>query len=374
MSEQQQPQPQVEQVDLAPYLKKLIVHPPELTPEDLATVLGAIVRGAASVPQVSAFLALLRGAGVDHYPAFISAAVVRMMEAAHGIAAQLAPELAARGFVDIVGTGGDGQNTFNVSTTASVVAAGMGIPVCKHGGKASTSASGAGDLLTSLGVNLANVDAARAPAILARSPYCFLFAPTFHPAMAQIAPIRKQLGVPTIFNILGPLLNPAPLKARVIGVYAEPLGDVFARAVLRLNKLAGRPDSRALIVWGTEGLDEISPAGTTKVWTVDSHADDDDAAITVSYLHPGDFGLPVHPLSSVKSGTPAENADVVRLLVENKLPENHPILDYVLMNSAALAYVEGTATDLKHGVALARESIASGRAKAALDTFVELSQ
>ncbi|VVT55204.1 uncharacterized protein SAPINGB_P004479 [Magnusiomyces paraingens] len=363
-----------QKTNLAPYLTKLIVHPPQLTPADLATVLGHILSNSVSTTQVAAFLALLRGSGLDHSPDFIAAAVARMMQAARKLDT-LEQDLKDHGFVDIVGTGGDGQNTFNVSTTASIVAAGAGLRVCKHGGKASTSASGAGDLLASLGINLANVTNETAPGILAQSQYCFLFAPVFHPAMATIAPVRKELGVPSIFNILGPLINPAPLCARIVGVYAESLGEVFARAIRATNQQAGRPESRAMVVWGTEGLDEISPAGTTKVWTVNSDptVSEEDAIVT-SYLHPNDFGLPVHTLDTVRSGTPQENAAVVDLLVDNKLEENHPVLDYVLMNVAALAYVEGTAQDLKHGVELARESIKSGRAREALDKFASLSQ
>lgn len=363
-------------VNLAKYLNKIIVHPPQLTPEDLVVVFDAILNDSAPQTQIAAFLALLRGSGIDHYPSFISAAAQRMMKEAYKIdpkaisdETQGDAQLNPKGYVDIVGTGGDGQNTFNVSTTASIVAAGMDIDVCKHGGKAATSSSGAGDLLSCLGVDLANVSHVTAPGILKQSKYCFLFAPVFHPAMAKIAILRKEIGIPTIFNILGPLLNPVPIKARIIGVYDESLGEVFAQAVYQLNVAAGRPWSKAMIVWGTEGLDEISPAGTTKTWTISP-----DGSITAGFLHPNDFGLPVHPLSTVKSGTPKENSEIVKKLVANELPENNPILDYVLMNAAALAFVEGTAKDLKHGVELAKESIKSGKAKIALEKFVSLSR
>lgn len=371
-------------VNLAPYLTKLIVHPPTLEPADLVKVFDAILdaENPASDVQMAAFFALLRGSGIDQLPTFIAAAAQRMMKEANRLELKedlpLGPDskeggdkaTERRGYIDIVGTGGDGQNTFNVSTTASIVASGIpGLNICKHGGKAATSASGAGDLLTCLGINLSNVTNKTAPAILASSKYCFLFAPVFHPAMAKIAVLRKELGIPTIFNVLGPLLNPAPLRARIIGVYSEALGEVFARAVHTINKDAGNVNSRAMIVWGTEGLDEISPAGTTKVWTVDPV----DGTVTVSYLHPNDFGLPVHPLDTVRSGTPQENAEVVKKLVNGTLEDGHPVLDYVLMNVAAIAVLDGKATDYKHGVELAKESIRSGNAKAALETFVKLS-
>lgn len=350
---------------LTPYLKKLLSKPPTITPADLVEVLNQLLRDETSDVQMAAFLTAMRLLELDHQSDFIAAAAKRLMLEAEKIdPAKVDPQ----GYIDIVGTGGDGQNTFNVSTTASIIAAGMGISVCKHGGKASTSASGAGDLLTSLGVNMQNVTNLTAPEILKSSKYCFLFAPVFHPALAKIARLRKELGIPSIFNILGPLLNPAPLKARIIGVYSEGLGGVFAKAVRQINESLSRPESRALIVWGCEGLDEISPAGYSKIWELKPSG-----AIEEYTLHPSDFGLPTHPLTDVKSGTPQENAKVVEQLVNNELPENHPILDYVLINSAAVAYVDGVANDWKHGVELARESIRSGRAKAALQDFIHAS-
>lgn len=350
---------------LTPYLKKLLLKPPSITPNDLVEVLDLLLLDQASDIQMASFLTALRLTGLDQYPEFIAAAAKRLMLEAQRIdPAVVDPE----GYIDIVGTGGDGQNTFNVSTTASIVGAGIGINICKHGGKASTSASGSGDLLTSLGVNMQNVTNLTAPEILKSSKYCFLFAPVFHPALAKIARLRKELGIPSIFNILGPLLNPAPIKARIIGVYSEALGPVFAKAVAEINISACRPQSRALIVWGNEGLDEISPAGNTTVWELKSTGD-----IERYTLHPSDFGLPTHPLSEVKSGTPQENAKVVEKLVQGELPDNHPILDYVLINSAAVAYIDGIANDWRHGVQLARNSIKSGRAKAALEAFVNAS-
>jgi anthranilate phosphoribosyltransferase len=350
---------------LTPYLKKLLNKPPTLTPSDLTEVLDLLLQDKVSDIQMASFLTCLRITGVDHSPEFIAAAAKRLMIEAKRIDSS---KVDPAGYVDIVGTGGDGQNTFNVSTTASIVAGGAGINVCKHGGKASTSASGAGDLLTSLGVNTSNVTNLTAPEILKSSNYCFLFAPVFHPAMAKIAVLRKELGIPSIFNILGPLLNPIPIKARIIGVYSESLGRVFAEAVKELNTSAGRPNSRALIVWGTEGLDEISPAGPSKIWEVTASGEIKEYTVT-----PADFGLPEHSLETVKSGTPQENAKVVEKLVNNELEENHPVLDYVLINAGALAYIDGSAKDWKEGVALARESIINGKAKTTLSEFVKAS-
>ncbi|CAN6658481.1 anthranilate phosphoribosyltransferase [Trichomonascus vanleenenianus] len=346
------------------YVKKLLTKPPTLSPEDLNAALSLMIEGEAHDIEVAAFLTALRMTELDHSPGFVAAAAQRIFQESHRVDLT---KLKPTGYVDIVGTGGDGQNTFNVSTTAAIIAAGIGLDVCKHGGKASTSTSGAGDMLKCLGVDLFEVTHENAHEVLAQSKFGFLFAPVFHPMMKSIAPLRKDLGIPTIFNIMGPLLNPAPLKARIIGVYDRALGQVFAEAVRQINRDAGRPESKALIVWGTEGLDEISPAGKTEVWHLENEQ------ITHYTISPDDFGLPRHPLTDVASGTPAENAEVVWEIVDNKRSGGDPILDYVLMNTAALAYIEGTAKDFKHGVELARQSIASGEAKRVLQAFIKAS-
>lgn len=352
-------------LNLTPYLKAMLNRPPTLTSNDMVDALNLIIEGDASDIQIAAFLTALRITGIDHSADFIAAAAWRIFQESHKIDRSL---ISSKGYIDIVGTGGDGKNTFNVSTTSAIVAAGMGLDICKHGGKASTSASGAGDLLVCLGVQTNKVTHVTAPRLMEESKFCFLFAPMFHPIMASLAPLRKTLGIPTIVNILGPLLNPAPLRARIIGVYAENLGQVFAEAVLQINNNNGMPDSSALIVWGEEGLDEISPAGRTKVWQLRQ------GKITEYYLHPSDFGLPSHTLEEVASGTPQENAEVVHKLVNNELPDNDAILDYVLMNAAALAVISDEASDWKEGVELAKKSIISGRAKEALEKFTTATQ
>ncbi|ODQ65090.1 putative anthranilate phosphoribosyl transferase [Nadsonia fulvescens var. elongata DSM 6958] len=349
---------------LTPYLKKLVSNSEEFVASDLTAAFSHIIDGSASELQIGAFLTALRMKGLDHSSHIIAAAASVLRGAATTIDSD---KVSKAGYVDIVGTGGDGQNTFNVSTTSAIVAAGMGLHICKHGGKASTSSSGAGDLLTSLGIDMANVNAENVPHIITQSNFCFLFAPVFHPVMAKLAPLRKGLGIPTIFNILGPLINPAPLKARIIGVYAKELGLVFAEAVRELDMAQGRSDAQALVVWGNEGLDEISPTGNTTVWRLKG------GNIDTFTLHPSDFGLPTHPLSECGSGTPNENAVIVKKLVNNELEDGHPILDYVLMNAAALAVVEGTAGNWKEGVELARKSISGGAAKKALEDFTKAS-
>ncbi|KAK8443277.1 anthranilate phosphoribosyltransferase [Candidozyma auris] len=351
---------------LTPYIKSLFLEPPNLTPTDLSTVLKSMFRGIPSDIQSAAFLTALRMRGLDHEPEFIAAAVQTILEFSDHIPPQL---VAKEGYVDIVGTGGDGQNTFNVSTSAAIVAAGMGLNVCKHGGKASTSTSGSGDLLKCLGVDLSVVNKDTTPAIVKKSNFCYLFAPSFHPGMGKVAHIRSQMGIPTIFNILGPLMNPIPLRARILGVYSEKLGESYAVAAAQLAQRSPAHE-RTMVVWGEIGLDEISPTGNTKCWLVDEKGE-----ITRTVISPKNFKLPEHSLASVRSGTPEENAETLLHILRQDSPKymlktiNDPLVDYILMNSAAVAYVAGLARDWEEGMALAVDSIKSGKAAKALEDF-----
>ncbi|WPK24783.1 hypothetical protein PUMCH_002074 [Australozyma saopauloensis] len=352
---------------LTPYIKSLFLQRPNLTPNDLSLVLRAIFRDIPLDVQTAAFLTALRLRGLDHQPEFIAAAAQTILEFSDIIPPALVDP---KGYIDIVGTGGDGQDTFNVSTTAAIVAAGMGLKVCKHGGKASTSKSGSGDLLKCLGLDLSVVNKTTTPEIVASSPFCFLFAPAFHPGMAKVAAIRAQLGVPTIFNILGPLLNPIPIRARILGVYSEELGESYAKASAELAKTSPVP-VRTMVVFGEVGLDEISPIGSTKCWNISPEGE-----ITKFTISPSDFKLGQHSLDAVRSGTPQENAEVLLHILHQDLPlyevkkkDLHPLIDYILMNSAAVAVVAGLCETWEEGVELARESIVSGNAALALETF-----
>lgn len=352
---------------LTPYVKSLFLQTPNLTPEDFSTVLRLIFKGIPSDIQTSAFLTALRMRGLDHEPEFIAAAVSTILEFSDIVPKS---EVDSTGYIDIVGTGGDGQNTFNVSTSAAIVAAGMGLNVCKHGGKASTSTSGSGDLLKSLGVDLSVVNKSTTPRIVSESNFCFLFAPAFHPGMAKVAHIRAQLGVPTIFNILGPLLNPMPIRARILGVFSEQLGESYAKAAAELAKKSD-VHQKTMVVFGEVGLDEISPIGSTKCWLIDA-----DGEITTMRISPQDFGLPEHSLNLVKSGTPEENADILYRILRQDDPlytvkesGNHPLVDYIIMNAAALAFVSGLCDSLEKGVSLASYAITSGNSLRALEDF-----
>lgn len=352
---------------LTPYIKSLFLQPPNLIPNDLAIVLRSIFKGIPSEIQISAFLTALRMRGLDHQPEFIAAAVSTILEFSDLIDPSLVDP---RGYVDIVGTGGDGQDTFNVSTSAAIVGAGMGLNVCKHGGKASTSASGSGDLLKCLGIDLSVVTLDTTPAILKNSGFCYLFAPCFHNGMAKVAAIRAQLGIPTIFNILGPLLNPIPIRARILGVNSEALGDSYAKAAAELAKTSDVHE-RTMVVYGEIGLDEISPIGLTKCWIIESSGE-----IVNLTISPKDFNLPEHSLSLVKSGTPQENADVLLHILRQDHPAyevkdtgNHPLVDYILLNSAALAVISNIADSWESGVDCAKEAIVSGKAYKSLTDF-----
>ncbi|CAI5759393.1 unnamed protein product [Candida verbasci] len=352
---------------LTPYIKSLLIEPPNLTPQDLSTVLKLIFMDIPSKIQTSVFLSLLRMRNLDQEPDYIANAVTTVLEFAKIIPSELVD---SQGYIDIVGTGGDGQNTFNVSTSSAIVAAGMGLPICKHGGKASTSTSGSGDLLKSLKINLFKVNNVTTPQIVKKSNFCFLFAPSFHPGMGVVSEVRSQIGIPTIFNILGPLINPIPIKSRVLGVYSEKLGESYAEAASILAKKSNI-HKKTMVVFGEVILDEISPTGYTKIWIID-----EDGNIIRDRICPNDFGLQQHRLEEVKSGTPDENAEILLHILKQDNEEykirdsdNHPLVDYILMNSAALAVISNIAIDWKHGVELAKIAISSGKAYQALVDF-----
>ncbi|KAK9474179.1 glycosyl transferase family, a/b domain-containing protein [Dipodascopsis tothii] len=345
---------------LTPYLRALTASPPTLSAADVRQCLLSIFTGDVPDVQTAAFLTLIRAHGFDRDPEIVAAAAETM----RGLSRRV--EVADGPYVDVVGTGGDGQNTFNVSTSAGLVAAGMGLRVCKHGNKASTSTSGAADLLSSLGASIGAVNPATLPAVLESSAFCFIFAPVFHPIMGKIAPLRRALGVPSIFNILGPLLNPVQTAYRIIGINVPELGPVFARALLMLDRANGRASS-TMIVWGEEGLDEISPAGRTRFWRIQPGSDD----VVEGFLDPvADFGLPRHELSTVASGTPGENALKLNSLLRGALPDGDPIKDYVVMNAAALSVIAGQSATWVEGVSRARDAISSGAALRATEDYV----
>jgi len=306
--------------------------------------------------QIGAFLTALHIHRVERRPESLAAAASVLRERALKAAVQ---DTENDFIVDIVGTGGDGYDLFNVSTTAGIVAAGAGARVIKHGSRASTSASGSADLLEALGC-LFIAPTPGTPMSIARVPFTFILAPHYHPSLAFITPYRKSLPFRTMFNILGPLINPARPRGMVLGIVEPELGETFA------NSLRDGGVERALVVCGYDRVDKISCAGPTWAWELK------DGKITEQTLHPELFGLDVHPLASVSGGSSQENADtVVKMLTSgDKIPEYlTPVLHLVLMNCSALLVVAGIARDYAEGTRLALESVTSGRAWAALETF-----
>ncbi|KAI9593605.1 glycosyl transferase family, a/b domain-containing protein [Syncephalis fuscata] len=344
----------LQKTQLQQLLRRLVQSPGTFTAEHAYTALTDILSGNATPSQTAGFLTSLRAHQLDHKADIIAACGKVLIEQAGKV--PLADyALSANDIVDIVGTGGDGHDTFNVSTSAGIVAAAAGACVAKHGNRASSSASGSADLLEALGCQISKLTPELAARLLAENNYCFLFAQTYHPAMAHVASVRKELAFPTVFNLLGPLINPAQPKRIVVGVAAASLGPTMLEAL----RIGGA--ERALVVCGEEELDEISTAGYTNVWQLL------DGNVTHFKLHPNDFGLSVHPLDKIRGGDSHHNAAILREILAGQRKD--AILDFILLNAAALLVVAGKAADWKAGVALAQDAIESGRATQVLARF-----
>ena len=258
---------------------------------------------------------------------------------------------------DTCGTGGDGAHTFNVSTVAALVVAACGVRVAKHGNRSASSRCGSADVFETLGVNVA-----APPAVIERcldeAGIAFLFAQVFHPSMKHAAPTRKELGVRTAFNLLGPLTNPAGAKRQLVGVPKPELTELVARSLLLLGA------ARAWVVHGADGLDEISTTGYTKV------SECRDGAVNTFYLHPSDVGLAKSTPETLKGGESVDNAAIAREILDG---EKGPRRDIVLLNAGASLLVAGRAASVPEGIAMAARAIDSGRAKAVLAALVRLS-
>lgn len=277
-------------------------------------------------------------------------------EAARALRERLIPIAAPQGAIDVCGTGGDGHHTLNVSTAVSLIVAACGVPVAKHGNRAASSKAGAADTLEALGLDMARAGRL-AEASLRDIGIAFLFAANHHPAMARITPIRKRIGKRTIFNLMGPLANPARVTRQLIGIARPDYAPVYADALAQLGTEA------ALVVSGEEGLDEVSGAGPTVVVSV--------GHITLSpSVTPEDAGLPRHPIAAIRGGDPTYNAAALRRLLQG---ETGAYRDAVLLNAAAALVVAGHAADLCNGVEEARETLDNGLANALLDCWIAYS-
>jgi len=258
---------------------------------------------------------------------------------------------------DCVGTGGDGANTINISTTAAILAAACGLKMAKHGNRSVSSLSGSADLLEAFGVNL-TMSPATASECLAKTNLCFLYAPAYHPGFKHAAPVRKAMGVRTLFNILGPLVNPASPSTMLLGVYTPELIDVMAESLL----LTGV--KRGWVVHGS-GLDEIALHGTTQVSEIEN------GQCTTRVISPSDFGISSYTLEDIKGGTPQENAEYIRAIISGKGQPAHNAA--VIINCAALLYLHDKASDLKTAANMASEVLASGKALTTLENMVAIS-
>ncbi|CEP60679.1 anthranilate phosphoribosyltransferase LALA0_S01e16490g [Lachancea lanzarotensis] len=359
--------------DLSHYTKLLLKSPPQLSPQDLHAAIILIIEELASdsnnsleiyVP-IASFLTSLRTTGLDLKAEYIAQAAEAVLQYSNVVKLAPPPSTSNVTTIDIVGTGGDGQNTFNVSTSSAIVASGVpGIKVCKHGGKASTSNSGAGDLIGVLGCDSSKITSQTVPRLWDDNSFLFLLAPFFHNGMKHVALLRKLLKIPTIFNVLGPMLHPVGcVQKRVLGVYSESLGLEYARAAAMVY-----PESEAFVVWGHVGLDEVSPIGKTTVW----HTKPGNGVQIESFeIEPSMFGLQEHPLSECASLGPQENAEILNTILDGKYSSGeNAIYDYILLNTAVLYCLCNGHKDWVLGVKEAEDAIHSGRAKESLRKFV----
>ena len=280
---------------------------------------------------------------------------IEIAAAARAMRARMIPVTAPAGAIDVCGTGGDGHHTLNVSTAVSLVVAAAGVPVAKHGNRAASSKAGAADTLEALGLDLDRA-AASAEKTLAQIGICFLFAQNYHPALKRLGPIRKAIGERTIFNLMGPLANPAGVRRQLVGIARPAYVPIYAQALAELGV------DRAMIVSGDEGLDELSLAGGNDIAEVAGHG-----VVAMHRLSAADLGLSTAPVDAIRGGDAAHNAAALRALL---LGEPGAYRDAVLLNAAAALVVADAVADLKEGVEEAAETIDRGLANALLNCWI----
>ncbi len=324
-----------------------------LTTNESQQAMREIMSGQATNAQIAAFLTALRMKGETLHELVSFAEVMR--ENCYNIH----PKVEGR-LVDTCGTGGDKLKTFNISTAAAFVASGSGVAIAKHGNRAVTSRSGSADVLELLGVKL-DVDPSVVSKEIEQAGIGFMFAPAFHPAMKYAVSARKEVGIRTTFNLLGPLTNPACANAQVLGVYDQKLTFPVAQTLRSLGC------EEAMVVHGLDGLDEISTIGKTSV----SHLRNGE--IKTFETVPGDFGVKQSNIEELRGATPKENAEILFKILSGKACDSDPKSEIVLVNSAAAIIVGGRASDFKYGVEIARESLRSGAACRKLRALVRAS-
>ena len=315
-----------------------IVAEENLSQDEMADAIGAIVSGQCAEGEIATFLTALRAKGETFEE--IAGAAFALRQAMTPIRTQRV------GLVDTCGTGGDGSKTFNISTAAAIVTAAAGVPVAKHGNRGITSSTGSADALAELGVNV-NASVAQVERCLDDLGLCFCFAPLLHQSMKHVSAIRKQLGFPTIFNLLGPLANPAGAPFQVVGVARDELRPLLAAALNRLGA------ERAIVVHGDDGIDEVSLAGPTQVTLVEN------GQLREFRWTPEDFGLTVAGRSTMLVDGPSQSAAIIRSILAG---EAGPPRDIVVLNAAAALWTACRVPSPREGAALAQEAIDSGAA------------
>lgn len=324
-------------------IKKLAFHEP-LSSTDATAAFDQIMKGNATSTQVAGLLAGLRVKGES---ASVVAGVARALRNAM---VQL-PARNPEELVDTCGTGGGSVPTFNISTAAALLAAGMGIRVAKHGNRSFTSKCGSADVLEALDVSI-EVSPERMARALEDAGLVFMFAPLMHPAMKHVGPVRRELGIPTVMNVVGPLANPASAQRQVIGVADKTRGPILAEALLELGTI------HSLVVYGEPGLDELSPMGPTQVWEIK------EGNVSEWTVQPGDFDMELATAEQLAGGTPEENARIIVEVLSGK--GNAGAENAVVLNAGAALYVAGKAIELKAAVQEARKALRSGAGIAAL--------
>lgn len=319
----------------------------DLAYAEAEAVMDEIMSGQATPVQMSAYLTALalKGETIDEITASAAGMRAHCIKLLHNL-----------DVLEIVGTGGDGSNSFNISTTSSLVIAAGGVPVAKHGNRAASSKSGAADVLEALGVKII-LTPERSAEILKKINICFLFAQNYHIAMKYVAPIRKELGIRTVFNILGPLSNPAGANMELMGVFDQSLVEPLAQVMTNLGV------NRGMVVYGQDSLDEISMCAPTSVCEIR------DGKFTSYEITPEQFGYERCEKGALTGGTPAENAEITKAILKGE--EKGPKRQAVCLNAGAALYIAGKAASIEEGVKLAESLIDSGAALKKLEEFVE---
>lgn len=331
---------------------KKLVERVDLEENEISLLFEQMMNGEITDSQIAAFLVALR----------IKGETIQEITGASRIMLDKATKINHNfeNAVDLCGTGGDNHGTFNVSTTASFVVAGAGIPVAKHGNRSVSSPVGSADVLEALGINI-NLDVKQSEQCFNEVGLAFLFAPIYHPAMKNVAVPRKEIGIRTIFNLLGPILNPALVKRQVMGVYAEALIEPVAKVLRNLGS------EHAMVVHGSDSMDEITVTGTTSV------AELRDGIVKTYQFDPSQIGIPKYKLEELKGGkSSTENAELVLSVLKGE--KEGAMQDITLLNAAAAIFISGTSEEFKEAFEIATESISSGKALKKLEELKAFTQ